>query len=76
MNKERRKILTDAQELLDKARELVGQARDEEQEYYDNMPVSFQDGDKGASASDVIEALENASNAFDEMTDQLAAAAA
>lgn len=34
--------------------------RDEEQEAYDNMPESFQNGDKGEQSQAAIEALESA----------------
>lgn len=32
--------------------------RDEEQEYYDNMPESFQNGEKGQASQSAIDALE------------------
>jgi uncharacterized coiled-coil DUF342 family protein len=74
MNAERRKAITAAftkmEELKDaletlkgQAEELVGELetiRDEEQDYFDNMPESFQQGDRGQSAESAIEYLETA----------------
>jgi uncharacterized coiled-coil DUF342 family protein len=66
MNKERRKAIG---ALLEQIAELQGKAddikeqleslKDEEQEYYDNMPESFQNGEKGEAANAAVEALEN-----------------
>jgi uncharacterized coiled-coil DUF342 family protein len=74
MNKDRRKALSN---LCDEVRALEGTLsdlkdqldtlRDEEQEYYDNMPENMQDGDKGQLAQTAIEAMEEAINALDEM---------
>lgn len=65
MNTERRKLIKQANEkiaeaasLVEGAKELLEQARDEEQEYYDNMPESFQSGEKGGAAQEAIDLLE------------------
>jgi hypothetical protein len=60
MNKERRDRLAKAVGLLNQATAIIEECRDEEQEYYDNMPESLQGGDKGAKAEEVISALEQA----------------
>lgn len=39
--------------------------KDEEQDYYDNMPESFQNGDKGSIAQTAIDALDEAANDLD-----------
>jgi hypothetical protein len=39
--------------------------RDEEQEYYDNMPESIQSGDKGDNAQSAVSAMETAIDALD-----------
>jgi uncharacterized coiled-coil DUF342 family protein len=67
MNKDRRKAI-DA--LLERIEQLktdidalaseIETIKDEEQDYYDNMPESFQDGDKGQRAQEAIDALDNA----------------
>lgn len=41
--------------------------RDDEQEGYDNMPESFQNGERGQLAQDAISAMENSINAIDEV---------
>lgn len=72
MNKERRKQLADARDLIDKAegllseaKEMLEGAKDDEQEYFDNMPESLQGGDKGQLAEAAVSALDDAVNELD-----------
>lgn len=67
MNKQRRKEIADARAKLEQAAELIEQAkaaleqaRDDEQEYYDNMPESLQNSEKGETAQAAVSALESA----------------
>jgi hypothetical protein len=76
MNKERRKLIIEAGVIFGKAHAMIEDAKallqdalDEEQEYYDNMPSSFQDGDKGQTAQDAINALESAIEAMEGLDD-------
>ena len=50
-----------AEEFKSRAEEI----RDEEQEYFDNMPESFQNGDKGDNAQSVVSELDSAIDALD-----------
>lgn len=78
MNKQRRKTLATLQEQIAL---LVGQIEDlrseveavleEEQEYYDNMPESFQDGEKGQAAQAAIDAIQNIVDALESAGDEL-----
>lgn len=71
MNKTRRQQLN---ELAEKIRELndeVETLRAEEQDYYDNMPESFQDGEKGERAQDAIDAMDEALEYLDNAADSL-----
>lgn len=54
---------------LDDAKSAIETARDEEQEYRDNMPESMQDGEKGGAADDAINALEEFIGTADEFED-------
>ena len=65
MNSERRKqieaikerissLVGDASEILSEVEDI----RNDEQDYRDNMPESFADGDKGQKADDAIAALD------------------
>jgi uncharacterized coiled-coil DUF342 family protein len=70
MNKERRNAISNLRAKLDMAgvseiKDELETHRDNEQEYYDNMPESFQDGDKGQAAQAAIDALESAIEALD-----------
>lgn len=66
MNKDRRKQLDEALKLLDEADALAQQAfeiveavRDEEEEAYDNLPESLQQGERGENMQSAICSLEN-----------------
>jgi hypothetical protein len=72
MNKERRKLITEAgvifgnaHAMIEDAKALLQDALDEEQEYLDAMPESLRDGDKGQTAQDAINVLELAIEAMD-----------
>lgn len=45
---------------FDDLRSELESLRDEEQDYYDNMPESLRDGEKANSALSAIESMENA----------------
>lgn len=60
MNAERRKTLNEALTKLVEARDLIQGVLDEEQESYDNMPESFQNGSKGEAAQECIDNLQTA----------------
>ena len=58
MNNTRRKHLRDLIEKTEGIKSEIEEIRTEEEEYYNNMPEAFQDGDKGDRAQTVIEYLE------------------
>lgn len=67
MNKTRRdalaKLLEEIQALQGKAEDLYSELesiKDEEQEVYDNMPESFQNGEKGEKVTAAVDAMEEA----------------
>lgn len=71
MNKERRKRI---QELKDKLLDLqteIEAIKNEEQEAYDNLPESLQEGDKGTKMSDAIDNLDSAYSSFEEVAESL-----
>ena len=75
MNAARRKAIN---ALLSQVEDLTAQVealRDEEQEYFDNMPESFQGGEKGETSQAAIDNLENAFNALEGVRDDLEEAA-
>jgi hypothetical protein len=69
MNKQRRKDLERARDLLGEARTIIETARDEEQDYVDNMPESMQGGEKGSAAEGNVQCLDDALDAIDEVVD-------
>lgn len=60
MNAERRKALNVIRENLVEAQSALESLRDEEQEYFDNMPESLQGGDKGSKAEAAISEMDEA----------------
>lgn len=72
MNKDRRAIIIEAgmklaaaREQYEAAKELIEQAKDEERDYYENMPESLQQGDRGQQADNAATLLEEAFEALD-----------
>lgn len=66
MNKQRRIAL---QEINDKLRECVEgieALREEEQEYYDNIPENLHQSERAAVSEDVISALESACSSLED----------
>lgn len=67
MNKDRRKQIAEVIKSLETVKEDISALaadvetiREEEQEYFDNMPESFQMGEKGEKAEAAIDALDSA----------------
>jgi Mg2+ and Co2+ transporter CorA len=85
MNKQRRKSLSEIIDLIEAIKPMVealkGEAenirdrissdRDEEQEAYDNMPVSLQDGERGQDMSESIDRMEEAHTDIETLFDAL-----
>ncbi len=65
MNAERRKKLDDILSRLEQIRADIKIVKDEEQEAYDNLPESFQNGEKGEAMQSAISSLEDADNDVD-----------
>lgn len=71
MNKERRKDIASIVEELEALQERIEIVRDEEQDYFDNMPESFQSGEKGMAAEEAISNLDDAFGEMDTIIDYL-----
>lgn len=69
MNKARRKDIDSVIEALEKAKEQLEVIRDDEQDYFDNMPESFQYAEKGEAAEEAISNLDYAIDQIDEAID-------
>lgn len=71
MNKDRRARI---QALIDKLYDIqsdIDFIKEEEQEYYDNMPESIQYGEKGDKAQEAIDNLDYAYSQIDEVIEYL-----
>lgn len=75
MNKARRASLNALIGQIEDIRSQVEALRDEEQEYYDNMPESLQGADKGSTVQAAIDAMEEAVTGLEQAEQQIASAA-
>jgi hypothetical protein len=66
MNNVRRKALTTINERIAEFRGVLEELKDAEQEYYDNMPESFQAGEKGQKAETAVDAIDSAIQSIEE----------
>lgn len=71
MNKSKRARINQAISLIDNAMDIVDGVVTDEQDSFDNLPESFQSGDKGQIMEGAIDNLESASeflqNAIEEL---------
>ena len=58
MNKQRRNRIAEALELISQARGILEEVKDEEQESYENLPVSLQYGERGEQMQENVDSLE------------------
>lgn len=75
MNNTRRKNLRELIEKTEGIKQGIEELRTEEEEYYNNMPEAFQDGEKGDRAQTVIEYLDEAITAAGDVIENLTSAA-
>ncbi len=66
MNAIRRKQLQKALELISEARSIIEEVRDEEENAYDNMPEGIQDSERGEAMQDNIYSLEEVMDTLEE----------
>ena len=74
MNKLRRQQIAD---IISQLEELLSKIEDlqyEEQEYFDNMPESFQYGEKGTKAEAAIDEMQNAIDGINDIISNLESA--
>lgn len=67
MNKARRAEIAKANNLMNDAHAILEECLGDEQDYYDNMPESLQNGEKGAAARQAIDTLTTATEALEEI---------
>ena len=75
MNNTRRKSLRELIEKTEGIKQEIEEIKTEEEEYYNNMPSSVQDGEKGDRAQTVIEYLDEAMTAAGDVIEILTSAA-
>ena len=71
MNKQRRRQLEKAHELISEAMEIIESIGIEEQEALDNMPFSLQESERGEQMSNYIDTLDELSSSLEDATLEL-----
>ena len=74
MNKARRNRIAGVQSQLEALKQEIDSILEEEQEAYDNMPESLQNGERGEAMQGAIEALESAVSSCEEVEEYLTSA--
>lgn len=71
MNNNRRKALLKAKKMLEEAESIISECQAEEEEAYENLPQSLQDGDKGTIMQEAANTMETALDALRDSVDAL-----
>ena len=66
MNKARRKELDRAADMLREAYSIIESCRDDEEDAYDNLPESFQDGERGEEMQEYIDVMDEVMDQIDD----------
>ena len=66
MNNERRKLIAEAIDYVEQAKNLLDAAKEEEQECFDNLPEGLQQSERGQQMEENVSTLESAVDALDE----------
>lgn len=67
MNNDRRKEINKAIALMQEALAILETARNEEQDYYDNMPENLQSSDRGCAAEAAASDLDDACSSLEDV---------
>jgi hypothetical protein len=71
MNKDDRKELESALDMLREAHQIIETLAEQEREKYDNMPEGLQNGERGQAISEAADALEESSGHLDDAINRL-----
>ena len=71
MNNLRRKKLNTILEQLIKIHAALEEVKDEEQDYFDNIPENLRNSERYDKAENAVAALEDALSMFDEIADNI-----
>lgn len=67
MNKQRRKNIEKLVKSIQEFQQVIEELKIEEQDYLDNMPENFQNGEKGENAQSAIDSMDEAISNIDEV---------
>lgn len=71
MNEVRRKELQKALDLISEAKEIIQGVKQDEEQAFDNMPESLQEGEKGEKMQSAIEKLDGCYDACENIESDL-----
>ena len=75
MNKQRRQNITGISNNLRELQSRIDTLKDEEQDYYDNIPENLQESERAETASNAIDNLQSAFDGLEEVIGYLDEAA-
>lgn len=76
MNKERRQLLGEATDFLNRSLNLIEKVRDQEADVMDNCPENLQGGDRYLKMEEAVDALDDAVSSLEEAKGSLETAMA
>lgn len=68
MNKERRSKIAKALELIDNAKTILEEVKDEEESCYDNLPDNLRESEKGETMQENVNDLNECIDYLDDMS--------
>lgn len=74
MNDKRRKAISKIEARIEECKSELETLRDEEQEAFDNVPESIQEGERGQAMETSISSLEDAISSLEDATNSLCSA--
>ena len=75
MNIKQRKLISEVEVMLEKAKSMIEMILETEEETYDNMPEGLQNGERGEKISDAITNLQASIESCDDALNTLSEAA-
>lgn len=74
MNRQRRKRVQEALDLMQQATEILAEVADEEEEAFDNLPEGIQESERGQQMEEVLDVLDGACESIGDAIAEIATA--
>lgn len=71
MNRERRKQVREAIDLLQQATEILAVVAEQEEEAFDNLPEGIQESERGQQMEEILDVLDGACESIDDAIEEI-----